>query len=542
MKKLLLTLTTVILAMTAFSAVSFAEDDVLSILGDKQDGKANPNAAKEKQGVDVSPFKALFPKLTPDQNMFFALLSQGENEKALLEYFATFQKSAAGQTPNGKALLAYLFIKNDMKILGVESLFKNVEPEKLGPALASAIRAELSDTDPVWKLARIDWKAKWTEVFSPSIEVQVKSKKIFTAKDIEELKNVIKVSAPNTRDRGAIQWQLVLALEMHGDSVMAAKLLNALMTSKENPVQTDLMNLTAARMLFENGYMDAAIKYYKKIPTKSEFWLDAQEETGWAYIRKGEPQNTLAATQSLIIPELQNIVGPETVFLRSLALLKVCDYGNVVKTLAMFKDRFRPRTVEMLKIIDNPEQPVVKDFFAKMQTKRLKLTELGGMAAKLPRLVTRDESLYQDLVLARELGKEGAIAQGIFGRSLANGTSKVGFQAEVEIFKNDTMAQVAAANNAAYGRLKTLAQEEVSDTHRLLQKLHIVEAEVLQQSASARKVTAATKDSKAIEKRGSTGSTARDTISFPAEDGQVWFDEIANYKVDVVKGCQAIKN
>lgn len=331
-------------------------------------------------------------------------------------------------------------------------------------------------------------------------------------------------------------------MAMSGDSVTSAKLLNSLMTTKNNPVQMDLMNITAARMLFENGYMDAAIKYYKKVPTKSEFWLDAQEEIGWAYIRKGEPQNTIATTQSLVIPELQNIVGPETVFLRSLALLKVCDYAAVVKTLGMFKDRFKPKTVQMLAIIDNPEQPAVKEFFAKMQAKRLKMTELGALAQKLPRLVTRDESLYHQLVLARELSKEGEIAKGIFGRSLANGTSKVGFQAEVEIFKNNIMEQVAQANNAAFGRIKSLAQEEVADTHRLLQKLHIVEAEVLQQSASLRKVAQATKDSKAVEKKGSTGSKARDTISFPADDGQVWFDEIANYKVDVVKGCQAIKN
>jgi hypothetical protein len=71
--------------------------------------------------------------------------------------------------------------------------------------------------------------------------------------------------------------------------------------------------------------------------------------------------------------------------------------------------------------------------------------------------------------------------------------------------------------------------------------MHIVEAEVLQQALTAQKVVQATQDSKAIEKKGTTISDAKDQITFPAENGQVWFDEIGKYKVDVIKGCQAVK-
>ncbi|MBY0384799.1 hypothetical protein K2X05_06530, partial [bacterium] len=141
----------------------------------------------------------------------------------------------------------------------------------------------------------------------------------------------------------------------------------------------------------------------------------------------------------------------------------------------------------------------------------------------------------------RELEKEADIAMGIYGRSLANGTSKVGFQGDLEVFKKSIEAQVNSARNASFSRMKALAQEEIADIQRLLQKMHIVEAEVLQQALSAQKVVAATKDSKTIEKKGTTVADARDQISFPAEEGQVWFDEIGKYKVDVVKGCQAVR-
>ena len=55
------------------------------------------------------------------------------------------------------------------------------------------------------------------------------------------------------------------------------------------------------------------------------------------------------------------------------------------------------------------------------------------------------------------------------------------------------------------------------------------------------KVISATKGQKAIVKKGTTISPKRDQIRFPANDGPLWFDEIAHYNVDVVKGCQSVK-
>lgn len=530
-----------ILFIASWALNALANDDVLSILGDSKDKKDSGVAEDVLQGMNVTPLKTVFPKTTAEQNIFFDLLSKGENEKALLQYFEAFGKTSTHRTPNGQALLTYLFIKNNMPVLAVENLFVDPNNANMAPILADTLRAQLPDTSEIWRLARVQWAPKWSAVFSPSVEVQVKARKVFTAKEIEELKNVIKISAPDTRDRAAIQWQLILALALNGDSATSAKLLQNLMTSKVSPVQQDLMDMTAARMLFESGYMDAAIKYYKKVPKSSDYWLEAQEELAWSYVRKGEPQNTLAVTESLVIPQFKNMVGPETVFLRSLAQLKVCDYPGVLKSLNMFKERYQTRTKEMLAVSENASTPAVQDFVVKMKQRRHKLIELGALASKLPRLVTRDESLYQHIRVENALEKEAAIAKDIYGKSLALGTSKVGFQGEVEELKNLIDGRVNSARSATLGRMKALASDEVSDVKRLLQKLHIVEAEVLQQALSANKVAQATEKSKVIEKKGTTIPQERDQISYPYEGGQMWFDEVAHLKVDVIKGCQAVK-
>jgi hypothetical protein len=522
-----------------FSA--YAEEDILSILNDEAKGPKAEAAKKVEIGQAISPFKAVFPNANGDQNIFFVLLQSGENEKAILQYFAAYGKTPVFKTSNGQAMLSYLFLKNDMPVLGIENLFAQTKPGQISPILAKALHEIAPDNSPVWKVARVVWSPEWTKIFSANAEVQVKARKVYTAKDTAYLKELIKTSAAGTEERAAIQWQLVLALALNNETVTAAKLLNNLMATTSNPVHMDLMNMTAARFLYENGYMDAAIKYYKKVSKKSDLWLEAQEEIAWSYIRKGEPQNTLAITQSLVIPEFKNMIGPETLFVRALGQIKVCDYPAVAASLTDFKDRYRPRVVEMLKLTQNANTPATKDYIARSKVQRLKLIDLKANAAKLPRLITRDETLAQNIAVEKELEREAAIAAGIYGRSLANGTSKIGLQGELEIFKQTIDGQTLMARNASLGRIKSLAQEEVEDTHRILQKLHIVEAEILQQTLAIQKVTKATEKSNEIEKKGTSIAAARDQITFPAEDGQVWFDEIGKYKVDVVKGCQAIK-
>lgn len=187
------------LAILGFSLTVSAEDDVLSILGDSKDKKDNGVAEEVVKGNNVSPLKALFPKTTAEQNIFFELLAKGENKKALLQYFEAFGKSPVARTGNGQGLLSYLFLKNEMPVFAVENLFSNPENAKMSPVMAETLRTMLPDNSEIWKLARIQWSPQWTTVFSPSIEVQVKARKVFTAAQIEELKNVIKISAPEDR-------------------------------------------------------------------------------------------------------------------------------------------------------------------------------------------------------------------------------------------------------------------------------------------------------------------------------------------------------
>ena len=195
------------------------------------------------------------------------------------------------------------------------------------------------------------------------------------------------------------------------------------------------------------------------------------------------------------------------------------------------------RAQAMLSLSENPQSPAVNALIERMMKKPVQLVDLGDDAKLLPRFVTRDETLSKAVQQEKVLREEAKTAGELYARATTGGTGQVGFQARLEDLRRDADQRVQASRAVTYGRVKNLADEEVTEITAILQKLHIVEAEVLQQLSMVDRVTAATQG-KSSDKKGTTGSQSRDHLTFPAES-ETWFDEIANYRVDVEKGCQA---
>jgi tetratricopeptide (TPR) repeat protein len=526
------------LGVSALSSRAQAADDdeLLNILGNG----AAPSSQKAKT-VEASELRKILKTPTAEQNIFLQFFDKGAFEKALYQWPTAFDDSAFGKTASGKALYSLLLFRNGIKITALESLLAIEKPDTISPALQKMWVEAAPVTDPTWSLIQITkWNPKWSDIFGASTEIRVRSRQIYGSDQIASLKELIKKTQADTPERAWLSWQLVLALSTGDDPGTAAKALAVLMKAPHNPVSQDLMTVTAARLLYQNGFLDAAIKYYGQVSKSSDYWFDAQEEEGWSYIRKGEPQNTIALTKSLTLPEFTSQIGPEPLFLHSLAELKVCDYPAVVTTLNNFRDRFKTRAASLMAISDQGDNKDVDAYIARAKTETMTLKKLGKEAKVLPRFVTRDEVLSQAIATQVALENEAKTAGNLYARSLSGGTGQVGFQARLEEFRKAVDSRALEARGTTYSRVKTLAAEEVNEIAQILQKLHIVEAEVLEQISMSSRVSLATANDKASVKTGTTGSHAKDRVVFPAEQ-ETWFDELANYKVDIKKGCQSAK-
>ncbi len=510
-------------------------DDLLDVL----DGGAKVNSDKVVP-AEPSVFKSIISRPTAEQNIFLQFLQKGEVKKALYQWPSAFEGTSFAKSDTGKALYGYLLFKNNLKLVGLETLFQT-HPKQINKDMVELWQSTMQVEDKIWSLTDVRWASEWTDIFGISAEVAVMAREFEQELPLSQLEKLLRKTPPNSWERNWTEWRYITSLLLEGQDVKAAKLLKHLQSVKENnPISTNLMDITAARMLYQNGYLSQAIRYYQKVSKKSDYWFQALEEMGWSELRLGQPQNTLAHMKTLMTPAFEPDVGPETFYLSSLAHLKVCDYTEVSETLKEFRSRFQRKTKVLLDLEETPESKAVKTLFARLEKTRVSMDTLGEAGVLLPRYSTRDEALFYLVQRHVALSQEGQIAQKLYSQSLSEGTALVGFQAKMERFKKMVLSQARNSYTASLNRVKFLAKEEIEEISSVLKKMQIVEAELIQQLALSDRVIEDTKDVKEKVQKGTTGSTSRETLKFPFQ-GEVWFDEISNYRIDIAKGCQAGK-
>jgi len=505
--------------------VARAEEDLMKIL----EGSGAP-AVTFVENEEIQKLKKAVNPQTAEQNIFFQYLTEKNYEKALFQWNMAFGGQSFATTDTGKALEGFLYYKNGLKLTGVETLFSSKEPQKIDAAILNLWKENGISKDNVWNWAQVQWQPYWTEAFGKDPEMTVLLQKNYVNEDINTLTELIKKTQPDTKERAILQWQLVLNLGIKGDAAKAAQVLAHLMKVKNNPVDPDLMTITAGRLLYQNGFLDAAIQYYKKIPKKSDYWFQVQEEMAWAYMRKGEPQNAIAITKTLTYPHFKGWVGMESYLLDAFSRLKVCDYSSVTDTMKSLKTQFGEHLVSLEKLTQDANQPAAENLVKSLSTGLKSTSSLAKEAHQLPLYANRDEALA---ILAKRqafLAEEKTAAEKMYSRSLTFGN----LQGQFDSLKTQIQGRAQDSKAAAFNRLQELAKIELEDSKQVMQRLRIVEVEMIQQVDSASKILA--NAGPAQNKIGSTGSSNKYAMNF-THDKTIWFDELSNFKVDVKKGC-----
>ncbi len=507
-------------------------DDLFNIL----DSRTSPNDLDIGKKVQtLKNFRKLIKHPTAEQNIFFRFLSEGKVEKALYQWplaFGNTSSFAAGDT--GGALYGYLLFKNGLPLTGLEVLFTK-NPRQIHPLLVQLWQALMQFNVRLWAITSVQWSGDWIDIFGSSAEIRVLARRFGSEPPLDEYEKLLRKTPPGSWERNWVQWRYITTLLTNSEDAKAAKLLKHLQgVTENNPVSKNLMNLTAARMLYQNGYLTESIRYYRKVKKGSDYWFEALEEMGWAELRLGQPQNALAHTQTLLNPDFDQDVGPGAFYLASLANLKVCDYQGVSKTIMDFKNRFQMKTKRFLKLQKQPDTPAVRKLF-KTLTVSSGPVVLGG---NLPRYMARDEHLYFLLQRQKQWDKEVGTAKKLYSRSMNQGIRAAGFQLKMEEFRNEVSARGRRAYAVVLDRVKVLVDQEIAEISGTLKKMQIVEVELIQQVSLLEKVIVddPEKDSRHSVKRGTTGAKGKYAMSFIYQ-GERWFDELSSYQVNISGMC-----
>ena len=132
-------------------------------------------------------------------------------------------------------------------------------------------------------------------------------------------------------------------------------------------------HLQIARLLYQSGNLEAAKKFYEKIPKGSENFLTAREELAWIFLQMGKFGILRGELKTFRTNIWKDKFLPEIHLVSAIGNLKLCFYGEVKRDISLFlkeNRRWATRIEEELKKATSVK-PKQQDFYIAMAEKNL---------------------------------------------------------------------------------------------------------------------------------------------------------------------------
>ena len=256
-------------------------------------------------------------------------------------------------------------------------------------------------------------------------------------------------------------------------------------------------HLQIARLLYQSGNLEAARKFYEKIPKGSDNFLTAREELAWILLQTGEFGILRGELRTFRTNIWKDKFLPEIHLVSAIGNLKLCFNGEVKKDISLFSKENRhwaTRIEEELKKA-NPVKPRQQDFYI-------------GMAEK---------TLFQRL-------EEHKALDNFAKESLTAALPAVGVQPHWMAAKKEIELSIERAKKQKVEEYRRVWRSYRFILQEAIRKMQFVKIELMGQVS---RLIRHRPDKKLKGNIKTTLVTSRNSITFPF-DGVVWPDEMFN--------------
>ncbi len=270
----------------------------------------------------------------------------------------------------------------------------------------------------------------------------------------------------------------------------------------KNSYRLDETHIDLARVYYQNRQFKKSIEYYSKVSKSSDMWLLALEERAWAYMKTAQYDLALAESLTLLSSVFDQYVSSGSYYLASLSRYYVCDYSGVFNITKQMKSRYHERIISLQSISSNKQNNSDIENIIKMSRQ----SDLNFQSAA-PYLKTLPSYFYRDKILKALMLK----------------------------VKNKKLNSkgLSPLKRKIYKRFSLLARRNLKVINNNIDKLQVVEAEVIQRVFE--------QSNKPVMSNAKTGTTKNlEILTFPVNDNEVWIDELGSFKVKA-SSCPKVK-
>ena len=154
-------------------------------------------------------------------------------------------------------------------------------------------------------------------------------------------------------------YNLGLAQAEDNQTDQALQSFKRLLDSRESASVTDTNKVAAqmaiARTLYQKKDWNKAVEAYGLIPRDHDLWHEALFEKTWAMLRAGRFRSTLSNFQTLHSSYYEDFYLPETLLLRGIVYLYICQYEEMEKVLTLFEKQYNPTLQKITAFLNNTD-------------------------------------------------------------------------------------------------------------------------------------------------------------------------------------------
>ncbi len=466
---------------------------------------------------------AFLPANTGTEKEFRTLMESGDYSHAMMAWGNAHRATAFGQSHSGVATWSYLLLQNGMPFTALETLIGRTDPAKMDSQLVKMWTTELKNSALIQK-GFIATSGGWTKIVNNEVtSVKLKSK----ADIVRAFARANATPKDNPNAKARILWQIATQAPQFGDTDSSLKAIKLMRESGQNVIAADQIIINQARVLYQKGEVDAALNIYAQIPKGSSLWIDAVEERAWAHLRQQDYDKAMGVVTTAMSPVLAPLAGPETFFLANLMAYRVCDYARLFKNSETFKLRHRTRLADTQELAQKGTNHAIDQVFASFEQNGVSQESAGALVESLPRGLVRDTAFVRAMESRRALLAEISRAS-----KLLENTETLGGNPDLEKSIALNRSKADRFHQQAFQRARVLAQTDLREYRMILNKMHIIEGEVIQRLSMDENLKG--QRSKLAQKDDSG-----DVLVFPYTN-EVWMDELDNYQARV-KDCPTLK-
>ena len=151
-------------------------------------------------------------------------------------------------------------------------------------------------------------------------------------------------------------YNMGLAQAEDSQTDLALLTFQKLLSSRSNARVTDTNRVAAqlaiARTYYQKQDWNKAIDAYSKIPRDHNLWHAALFESTWAMLRAARFRSTLSNFQTLHSSYYEDAYLPETLLLRAIVYLYICQYDEMEKVLGLYENQYGPALKKLTTFLD----------------------------------------------------------------------------------------------------------------------------------------------------------------------------------------------